>query len=82
MRVRWRCVRGASTRFAPWRFPRPSCNCGRAGRLIRDPADRGLLVICDPRLQTQSYGRLVRKSLPPMPECANEAEALAWAQQL
>jgi len=53
-----------------------------AGRLIRDPADRGLLVICDPRLQTQSYGRLVRKSLPPMPECANEAEALAWAQQL
>ncbi|WP_043110226.1 ATP-dependent DNA helicase [Polycyclovorans algicola] len=53
-----------------------------AGRLIRDPADRGLLVICDPRLQSQSYGRLVRASLPQMPECADEAGAMAWAQQL
>jgi ATP-dependent DNA helicase DinG len=37
-----------------------------AGRLIRDPADRGLLVLCDPRLHTRSYGRVFLASLPPM----------------
>ncbi|MGQ0587057.1 MAG: ATP-dependent DNA helicase, partial [Gammaproteobacteria bacterium] len=34
------------------------------GRLIRDPADRGLLVLCDPRLRTRGYGRAVLDSLP------------------
>ena len=37
-----------------------------AGRLIRDEEDRGVLVLCDPRLYTKGYGRLVRASLPPM----------------
>jgi len=37
-----------------------------AGRLIRDEEDRGVLVLCDPRLYTKSYGRTVRASLPPM----------------
>ena len=37
-----------------------------AGRLIRDETDRGVLVLCDPRLTTKAYGRLVLKSLPPM----------------
>ena len=36
------------------------------GRLIRDETDRGVLVLCDPRLHTKSYGRTVRASLPPM----------------
>ena len=38
-----------------------------AGRLIRDFPDRGVLMICDPRLFTRGYGRLLRASLPPMP---------------
>lgn len=38
-----------------------------AGRLIRDAADRGVLVICDPRLLSRPYGRLFLESLPPMP---------------
>jgi ATP-dependent DNA helicase DinG len=38
-----------------------------AGRLIRDFTDRGVLMICDPRLFTRGYGRLIRASLPPMP---------------
>ena len=38
-----------------------------AGRLIRDAADRGVLVLCDPRLKTRGYGKLFLKSLPPMP---------------
>ena len=37
-----------------------------AGRLIRDEADRGVLMLCDPRLVTKPYGRRVLQSLPPM----------------
>lgn len=37
------------------------------GRLIRDVDDRGVLVICDPRLQSRSYGRVFLGSLPDMP---------------
>lgn len=37
-----------------------------AGRLIRDINDRGVLMVCDPRLVSKPYGRLFVKSLPPM----------------
>ncbi len=37
------------------------------GRLIRDPSDRGVLVLCDPRLRVRSYGRVFLASLPPVP---------------
>lgn len=37
------------------------------GRLIRDQSDRGLLMICDNRLRTRSYGRIFLDSLPRMP---------------
>lgn len=37
-----------------------------AGRLIRDEADRGVLMLCDPRVISKSYGRRVWQSLPPM----------------
>jgi ATP-dependent DNA helicase DinG len=37
-----------------------------AGRLIRDEADRGVLMLCDPRLVAKSYGRGILRSLPPM----------------
>jgi ATP-dependent DNA helicase DinG len=36
-----------------------------AGRLIRDEADRGVLMICDPRMLTKSYGKRIWQSLPP-----------------
>ena len=36
------------------------------GRLIRDEKDRGILMLCDPRLSSKSYGRIFLKSLPPM----------------
>jgi ATP-dependent DNA helicase DinG len=38
-----------------------------AGRLIRSFEDRGVLVLCDPRLLGKSYGRLFLDSLPPLP---------------
>ena len=38
-----------------------------AGRLIRSFEDRGVLVLCDPRLLGKSYGRIFLDSLPPLP---------------
>jgi ATP-dependent DNA helicase DinG len=37
-----------------------------AGRLIRDEADRGVLMLCDPRLVAKAYGRRIVAALPPM----------------
>jgi ATP-dependent DNA helicase DinG len=37
-----------------------------AGRLIRDETDRGVLMICDPRIVEKHYGRRIWQSLPPM----------------
>lgn len=37
-----------------------------AGRLIRDGEDRGVLVVCDPRLLGRSYGHRFLESLPAM----------------
>jgi ATP-dependent DNA helicase DinG len=53
-----------------------------AGRLIRTETDRGLLVVCDPRMAGMNYGRRLRAALPPMTPVANEAEALAWLTEL
>ena len=37
------------------------------GRLIRDRQDYGVMVICDPRLRSRSYGKKFLASLPAMP---------------
>jgi ATP-dependent DNA helicase DinG len=52
------------------------------GRLIRSETDRGLLVVCDPRMAGMNYGRRLRAALPPMTPVANEGEALDWLRQL
>ena len=49
-----------------------------AGRLIRTETDRGLLMICDTRLADKPYGRVLLKSLPPMPRTRSLARALAF----
>jgi ATP-dependent DNA helicase DinG len=46
-----------------------------AGRLIRSDADRGVLVLCDPRLLGRSYGRVFLDSLPPLPRSRDLADA-------
>jgi ATP-dependent DNA helicase DinG len=53
-----------------------------AGRLIRTETDRGLLVICDPRMAQMGYGRRLIGALPPMLRLREEAEALAWLEEL
>lgn len=44
------------------------------GRLIRSETDRGVLVLCDPRLLGKSYGRLFLDSLPPLPRTRELAD--------
>jgi ATP-dependent DNA helicase DinG len=53
-----------------------------AGRLIRSETDRGLLVVCDPRMAGMNYGRRLREALPPMLRVETEEEALAWLSEL
>ena len=48
------------------------------GRLIRDEDDRGVLVLCDPRLRTKGYGRTIRASLPPMKQTRELADVEAF----
>jgi ATP-dependent DNA helicase DinG len=53
-----------------------------AGRLIRSESDRGLLVVCDPRMAGMNYGRRLREALPPMAQVVSEQDALAWLATL
>ena len=52
-----------------------------AGRLIRDNTDRGVLVVCDPRLFKRGYGRLFLDSLPPMSRTRDLAEVERFFMQ-
>jgi ATP-dependent DNA helicase DinG len=49
-----------------------------AGRLIRDETDRGVLMICDPRLFSKGYGRKILRSLPPMKGTRVVADVIAF----
>ncbi|QDZ28189.1 ATP-dependent DNA helicase [Noviherbaspirillum sp. UKPF54] len=49
-----------------------------AGRLIRDETDRGVLMICDPRLISKPYGRRIWQSLPPFKRTRDAAVARAF----
>ncbi len=53
-----------------------------AGRLIRDETDRGVLMICDPRIIGKHYGRRIWQSLPPMKRTRVEAEAVAFFESM
>nr|WP_229510724.1 MULTISPECIES: ATP-dependent DNA helicase [unclassified Massilia] len=49
-----------------------------AGRLIRDVDDRGVLMICDPRLISKPYGRRIWQSLPPFKRTRVQEEVIAF----
>jgi len=53
-----------------------------AGRLIRDETDRGVLMLCDPRLLTRPYGRRILASLPPMARTRVLAEVEAFFDRI
>ncbi len=52
-----------------------------AGRLIRDETDRGVLMICDPRLLTKQYGKRIWQSLPPMKRTREVVEVEKFFEQ-
>ncbi|HPT49037.1 MAG TPA: ATP-dependent DNA helicase [Accumulibacter sp.] len=65
--------------FMEYQLPRAVINVKQgAGRLIRDETDRGVLMICDPRLIGKPYGKRIWRSLPPMRRSRELADALAF----
>jgi len=65
--------------FMAYQLPQAVINLKQGvGRLIRDRHDRGVLVLCDPRLRSKSYGRVFLKSLPQMPSTADSQQVHAF----
>ena len=65
--------------FMEYQLPRTVISMKQgAGRLIRDEKDRGVLMICDPRLVDKHYGRRVWRSLPPMQRSRDIAAVQAF----
>ncbi|MBP8215266.1 MAG: ATP-dependent DNA helicase [Propionivibrio sp.] len=68
--------------FMDYQLPRAVINVKQgAGRLIRDETDRGVLMICDPRLITKPYGKRVWRSLPPMKRTRELDDVLAFFEE-
>ena len=68
--------------FFDWQVPNAVIALRQgAGRLIRDIHDRGVIVLCDPRLCTRAYGKLFLASLPPMPRTRALAEVVAFLRE-
>jgi ATP-dependent DNA helicase DinG len=65
--------------FMEYQLPRAVINLKQgAGRLIRDESDRGVLMICDPRLLSKPYGKRIWQSLPPFKRTRVLSEAVAF----
>jgi ATP-dependent DNA helicase DinG len=61
--------------FMEYQLPRAVISMKQgAGRLIRDEDDRGVLMICDPRMLGKPYGKSIWRSLPPMRRTRDAAE--------
>ncbi|MGL5630767.1 MAG: helicase C-terminal domain-containing protein, partial [Azovibrio sp.] len=71
--------RSGRNAFMEYQLPKAVINVKQgAGRLIRTEADRGVLMICDPRLITKPYGKRVWRSLPPMKRTRELGEVLEF----
>ena len=69
--------------FMEYQLPRAIITLKQgAGRLIRDETDRGVLMICDPRIITKHYGKRIWQSLPPFRRTRVEAEAVGFFNTL
>ncbi|TAF99632.1 MAG: ATP-dependent DNA helicase [Burkholderiales bacterium] len=70
---------GGGSPFMDWQVPQAAISLKQgAGRLIRSETDRGVLAICDDRIVTKGYGRVLRSSLPPMPFTRERADVAAF----
>jgi len=65
--------------FEQYQLPQAAISVKQgAGRLIRDENDRGVLMICDPRLISKGYGKRIWRSLPPMQRSRELSAVLAF----
>jgi len=53
-----------------------------AGRLIRDVTDKGVMVICDPRMTGKAYGKVFVNSLPPMKRVIDKNKVIDFLKAL
>ena len=69
--------------FMEWQLPQAAISLKQgAGRLIRTETDRGVLMICDPRLVDKPYGRRIWQALPPMRRTRDEADAVEFLAKI
>ncbi len=74
-----RINRSGGNAFMSYQVPRAVIALKQgAGRLIRDETDRGVLVICDPRLVDKPYGKRIWRALPPFRRTRSLGEVEAF----
>jgi ATP-dependent DNA helicase DinG len=65
--------------FLDYQLPQAAISLKQgAGRLIRSESDRGVLMICDPRLAEKPYGRRIWQALPPMRRTRELSDVIAF----
>jgi len=70
---------GGGNPFRDYQLPQAAISLKQgAGRLIRTETDRGVLMICDPRLAEKPYGKKLWRSLPPMRRTRDIAAAVEF----
>lgn len=78
-----RITREGRSAFADHALPQAAVALKQgAGRLIRSETDRGVLVVCDTRLTSMSYGRSLVRGLPQMRRLNGHPEFLETLLQL
>ena len=75
--------RNGGNPFRDWQLPTAVIAFKQGvGRLIRSESDRGVLVLCDPRLTRKGYGRSFLNSLPPLPRTEAIEDVRAFFAQV
>jgi ATP-dependent DNA helicase DinG len=68
--------------FMEWQVPQAAISLKQgAGRLIRTETDRGVLMLCDPRITDKPYGRRIWQSLPAMKLTPDLADFVAFHEE-
>jgi ATP-dependent DNA helicase DinG len=61
--------------FSEWSIPRAAVELRQGfGRLIRSKTDRGVVVLCDRRLVTKPWGKMILRALPETPRSEDLAD--------
>ncbi len=74
--------RNGGNPFRDWQLPSAVIALKQgAGRLIRTESDRGVLMLCDPRLISRPYGRIFLASLPDFARTREPDRVLGFLRQ-